>query len=357
MNQSKTQSVGLVIIFNHNYPDNLPILKRIYSDRFSIIKCIIPFYRGNDPDVITVYDSSFYFQGYVAQAWKILETLSCDTFLFIADDLLLNPIINEYNCSHVFALKPHGSWVSALWELHPFNHYWRRCKEAVEYKPEARGAEFKDSLPSFEDALQLMAAHGLQPTAAPLRAVTYTPPKSSNADIATVVSSPKLSLLDRYYPPAILRGLWVTIKHCVTMLFGQRKATMGHLEQKWNSAMPDRLATNPSLINETRALHYPLVGSYSDIFVVSRDTMPTFAHYCGVFSVSRLHVELAIPTALALATTCISTESDTTLKGKALWTPECKSILAPYNNSLSQLLGDFPQDFIYLHPIKLSQWT
>jgi NADH-quinone oxidoreductase subunit I len=57
--------------------------------------------------------------------------------------------------------------------------------------------------------------------------------------MATVVSRPKLSLLERSYFPAILGGLWITIKHFIKMTFGQTKVTMQYPEQKWDSAMPE----------------------------------------------------------------------------------------------------------------------
>lgn len=104
------------------------------------------------------------------------------------------------------------------------------------------------------------------------------------------------------------------------------------------------------------AMRYPLVGSYSDIFVVSRKCIRLFAHLCGLFAVGRLFVELAIPTALLLAADAIVTEQSLPYQGRALWTAEDRAILDRYEGSLRRLLDEFPAQHLYLHPIKLSQW-
>lgn len=104
------------------------------------------------------------------------------------------------------------------------------------------------------------------------------------------------------------------------------------------------------------AMRYPLVGGYSDIFAVSRRCIRPFAHLCGLFAVGRLFVELAIPTALVLAADEIVTEQALPYQGRALWTAEDRAILDRYGGSLRRLLDEFPDQHLYLHPIKLSQW-
>ena len=114
-------------------------------------------------------------------------------------------------------------------------------------------------------------------------------------------------------------------------------------------------------------LDYPLAASYSDIVLVNGKDMERFSHYCGVFGSSSLFVEVAAPTALILAaSTKISTEKDTILKGRSYWkSPEnvfCESEDYTFDNleksfgSLSDILDRFPNDALYLHPIKLSRW-
>jgi NADH-quinone oxidoreductase subunit I len=68
--------------------------------------------------------------------------------------------------------------------------------------------------------------------------------------MATVVSRPKLSLLERSYFPALLGGLFITIKHFTNMVFGKTKVTMQYPEQKWDSAMPDWYRGAPTLVTD-----------------------------------------------------------------------------------------------------------
>ena len=107
---------------------------------------------------------------------------------------------------------------------------------------------------------------------------------------------------------------------------------------------------------------YPVVGSYSDIVIVPKTAIKTFCHYCGVFATNRLFVELAIPTALLLSCEEISTEPALGKRGSIYWTYIPKEVeqfekdMKPYNNSLGRLMKEFPEDKLYIHPIKLSKW-
>ena len=48
------KKTGLVIIFNHRYEKNLPKLRKIYGNKFSEIRFLMPFYIGGEKDVISV---------------------------------------------------------------------------------------------------------------------------------------------------------------------------------------------------------------------------------------------------------------------------------------------------------------
>ncbi len=90
--------IALVIIHNHRYDANISRLDEIYKNRFSYIFHLVPFYNGDKNNVITVYENSHYFQGYVVQAYERLTTEgNFNHFIFIGDDLILNPQININN--------------------------------------------------------------------------------------------------------------------------------------------------------------------------------------------------------------------------------------------------------------------
>ena len=93
--QSSHSKTGLVVLFNHNYEKNIPLIKQLYNERFSELRILMPFYYGSDKDVISVFGNSFVFHTYIAQAREKIMAMDCDDFLIIGDDLLLNPDFNE----------------------------------------------------------------------------------------------------------------------------------------------------------------------------------------------------------------------------------------------------------------------
>ena len=300
--------VALIIIFNHRYDKNFPFLDKMYGGRFSNIYYIVPFYNGDRKDVIAVYEHSFRFQGYITQALDKFFADRYEHYFFIADDLILNPVINEQNYKEYLKLTAQDSFLSAIINLHERkpHEWWPRIRQAYDYNPKAPGVEIINELPTYDQALELFNKAGL--TIKPL-------------DFHQVYQKEKFSfgsLGKKGYLKKILRQ----VKHR----------------------------------NTAFRLKYPLIGSYSDILVVSGPHMKQFARYCGIFAASDLFVEIAIPTALVLTTHHIKQERDLALQGMALWTPDELKILEPYGNDLQNLLTNFPKNFLYLHPVKLSKW-
>ena len=114
-------------------------------------------------------------------------------------------------------------------------------------------------------------------------------------------------------------------------------------------------------------LNYPIAASYSDTLLIAGNTMAKFAHYCGVFGATSLFVEVAIPTALVLASDKkIKTEKDMSKRGRSYWYSAenvfCDDSSYTWDNlekeykNLDDIMARFPEDAIYLHPIKMSKW-
>lgn len=302
--------VALVIIYNHRYDKNIELLEQIYKNRFSNIYHLIPFYNGTRPNVIPVYDSSYYFQGYVAQGLKSYFREEYEHYFFVADDMILNPVVNETNYTQHLKLNPQTSFIPYLGNFHDIKGFWPRTNEAYHYNVNVRGVEAKNELPTYEAALQRFEQFGL--SIKPLR----------------------------------FSQVW--------QIPTTRKALMKMLYR--DTFLPVRFIAH-KLMGKKYHLTYPLIGSYADIFVVSGATIKQFCHYCGAFAATRLFVESAIPTALVLSADEIVTERDLQLQGRPLWTPEDFTILDKYNNNIEHLLRDFPEGYLYLHPIKLSKWN
>lgn len=290
--------IALLIVYNHRFDRNIPILNKIYEKRFSHIYHIMPFYDGKEKNVIPIYESSYQFSGYISQAYTHLKNNGFTHFFIVADDMVINPEINETNFWETTGIYNDSCYISSFISFQNRKEVWMRTIEALRYTPWVMGTEIRNIIPTYENAIERFELHDLPTTPIPYDIVVRNLRKSNGLSFYE-----KLRIIKR-------RG---------------------------------RLA-------------YPLVGGYSDIFLITADAMDKFCLYCGAFAATRLFVEIAVPTALVLATEKIQHDKDIKLKGKALWSSEDYKFLNQYNNSLSLLTAEFPKDILYIHPIKLSKW-
>ncbi|MEO8613576.1 MAG: hypothetical protein ABI600_00420 [Luteolibacter sp.] len=316
----------LVAVFNHKYEKNIGIIESYYGGRFNNIWHLMPFAGYGKPGVIPVYDGSFTFQSFVAQAWKTLRESDADYFLFISDDLILDPTINQSNLEQVLALEGGGAFVPQLIDLST-GTYGRGVIEMKKLeKIVHHGLEIGSELPEREAAKNLISRH-----------ITL-----------------KSDVLRRYVP------YQARVIHPV---LSNLKGNWGHLKANiWHHREQLRHRLKPVKMS------YPFVGGNSDIFAVPADRMEAFVHLCGIFSSMRVFVELAIPTALAMCCERLVTEQDTPRSGinyVSKWIESevtrkrllLRQIQQTTNSSLSNLAAQWPQEYMYLHPLKLSKWT
>ena len=94
---TSSRKTALVVLFNHQYDRNIPVIREIYSRRFSGLLQLMPYYRGDAPDVCSVFGNSFQFYNYILQARERIRKLDGDYILIIGDDLLLNPRFDEFS--------------------------------------------------------------------------------------------------------------------------------------------------------------------------------------------------------------------------------------------------------------------
>ncbi len=324
--------VALVFVFNHRYDRNIALLEEIYKTRFSNIFYLVPFYDGDKANVIPVYESSFYFQGYMAQGLKHYFSEQFEHYLFVADDLMLNPAINENNYKQFFNLSSETSFIPEIFELHnltnnntlhfehfkaspgkPSRFYWWRIKDVVRYQHEKEGTELKKEMPSFSEAKAILKQHGYS-----LKALSYQD----------------------------VRG-------------GLFPFSLGSHQQRRHLA---KYLLHVRSLKKQFHLSYPLVGSYSDLVIVAGASIKKFCQYCGAFAANELFVEFALPTALLLASENVITEPQLNQQGDIYWTYTKESSgyyeeqMQRYHYNLQELLSNFPEDILYIHPIKLSKW-
>ena len=302
MLKTMDNKIALLVIYNHRYDKNIPRINQVYANRFSYVYHIVPFYDGDLENVIPVYDNSFQFQGYISQAYQHLKGKGFTHFVCVADDMVINPQLNEHNFFELSGIDEDACFVHELRDLRDVHRRWFHIGNAIRFSIFNRGLEIDSILPSREEALKAFQRHNI-----PTRLVPEWPYQS------------------------LRRRVKETLLRCRRVLWYR--------------------------IIQRIYFSYPLVGGYSDLIVVPNTVMPKFCQYCGAFAAARLFVEIAIPTSMILCCDKVQTVQQIRLKNSLLL-PRNKDrdFLPPLNHSYSQLISAFPEDMLYIHPIKLSQW-
>lgn len=311
--------IVLIVLFNHRYDKNFETIERIYKGRFSNIYHLVPFYDGDKENVIPVFGRSIFFESYIAQGFNSFYKKEYKYYFIVADDMIINPEINENNIQQFFEINSGQSFIPQILPLHKINKFWIGNLSAFFYKRKQKYIETAHELPTPVKALQLIAKQG------------------------------------------------VIVKPFT------RRQLMGKFTFKTDSlGNKARLLVRTFLrmrypLKKEFPLPYPMVGSYSDIVLISADDIKDFCHYCGVFGATGLFAEVAVPTALVLASKeKIQTEDKMTHKGRSFWQGEGAIFWESEKNNITNLdtmfkdlddiIKNFPKDCIYLHPIKLSKW-
>ncbi len=154
--------LALIIAFNHRYDRNIEKLQQIYEKRFSNIFYLMPFYDGNKEGVIPVYENSRQFQGFFAQGFNEFFQEKFSHYIFIADDLILNPIINDTNIIEILHLHNQAAYIKRLTPLTAIGPSWSNLAGVFKVFQDYNGVEFRKELPPANEALKLMENHGIK---------------------------------------------------------------------------------------------------------------------------------------------------------------------------------------------------
>jgi hypothetical protein len=309
-----------VFIFNHRFERNLDMLDGLYGQRFPDRTYLMPFARSERADVCRISETSWHFSGHVAQGASAFIHPDTTHYVFVSDDLILNPRLDASNIARQLGLGANSGYIKSLAPLDAVRYEWHRALPAtIALRRNGDGFDWRAEMPPMDAARAKFAAMGLS---------DHLPTLRSPAEIRRAWS--------RMFPAA------------------------GYLAAPW--AM--KLRNTPS--------DYPLLMGYADFFVVPASAIEAFTHLCGVFAALDIFAEIAIPTALALAVDDVVTElapgarfddpvaprnPDRPWHGIEFWNPVQTSEFATrYGNEIHRLIAEFPADHLYVHPVKLSQW-
>lgn len=297
--------VCLLIIYNHRYDANIDKLEKIYASRFTDIYHIMPFYTGTKENVIPVYECSFRFEGYVAQAMKQISE-KYEYYFFVADDIVLNPSIDETNYKEWFSLKDNRSFITFTKPIREMKD-WALRRSFMDPLPKFEwynGTIWKDEIMSAEQAFDIAQKKGVgRDEFCVDLGMVWKARKNIKKYPRLFVLFFKILMLGKQYCP------------------------------------------------------YPVWGGYSDIFIVPGKKIYEFSHMLGVFAAMNLFVEMAIPTAMNLLFEDLVEEKELETKARVLWSNEDRDgIEKKYERNYNNLIGGWEENCLYIHPVKLSRW-
>ncbi len=312
-------SLSLNIIYNHRYECNVSHLNSIYASRFSYVNHLIPFARSNGSGVIRISENSVNFSSHVAQSYDRVAKEGVSHYVFVADDLFLNPVISESNLLELCGIEENEAYTKNLASLGDAYYLWTYSTGAVRAFRTPKFA-YENELPKASAALEAYERLGIKTSTTSLRCLLHW--------------NQKIALRD------MLRSPRFVLETIQATLFQEPK--------------------------------YPLLCGYSDFFVVPARGFEKFAYLCGVFGALNLFAEVAIPTALALSCPTVRTEylvgevfagckppsanPDVQWRGREFWDSDISAFEDRYGLSLTRLTHDFPDGCLYIHPVKLSKW-
>ena len=303
----------LLVLFNHRFEANLPKLDWLYRPRFEHIRYLMPFYRGERADVIPVHDSSFHFQGFFVEVWKRLRSEGFTHYLVCADDMVLNPSLNDQNILEVLRIGPNDGYIKHLTPLADRLLNWSHFASSLVAFASKNGVNWQRELPSPEEATANLQAKGFS-----FRRLGWHNLRGG----------------------ILAKGFFQIAFYLVLRLLQRRRDGK----------------------TEVLGLPYPVLSGNADIMVIPAAHLEKFSFYGTVLASMGVFVEVAAPTALALACPHVVQEGD--LGGWVAhdwWlgrsSPEgCEAFCREHDYDLEKLLGSFDPKTLLLHPIKLSLW-
>ena len=308
-------NVAALFLFNNRFERVLPALDRLYAERFPRRQYIMPFATERRADIISVQECGWYFSGHLAQGARDFLAPDVTHYVVISDDLYLNPRLDHRNIVAALGLGERSAWIKGLASADALRHRWEWSADAAFELKRMSITDLWSQLPAPEDARERFARLGLD--------LSFRRPRTRAEWRFATRDLPRAS-----------RAIW--LKYLAM----------------WGKPAP-----------------FPMLSSYADFLVVPAHAMPDFVHWCGLFAAMNIFAEIAVPTALALACDEIVTElpigahfgdRDTVAEPRGSWRgvegEGAEGFAQRLDRSLDRLQAEFPADWLYFHPVKLSGW-
>lgn len=304
--------VLLCVMFNHAYPKNIPVLREVYSGRFSDVIYLQPLVESDDDDVFTVYRGSFTFQGMLVDVRDRILQSGASHLVVVHDDVLLHPSLNEDNIVSALRIQDGGCFFpnmgpapEGIYECgYTLSLYWKTWFSMNYYS----GSGVDSLIQALPD------------------------PAFARERIRQTLNCQPAGV--RYDPAAPMVPLHI---------FGDSPESL--TAQK---AMIDALFSY-SKDGVFLEPPYPYVVGWSDFFAIDMKKAKEFLHLLGIFAAGQIFVEAAIPTSLAITADSVTSLSQ--IDRDIVWVPG--SSVEPIEPD--QIVDAFRGRSIAMHPLKLSR--
>lgn len=336
--QSKGSRVCLVVIYNHNYEINIPKVEKLYEGKFSEIYHLMPFYRGDNPRVIGVYDSSHQFNNYITQAYGRLVAKDFTHYVFVADDMIIRQDLTEDNILDRLKIGENSAFIPfvKIIDNESFFTWAFALKQVGKINGPNRACEFRKFMPDLECARKHLEKHGIDWRKGYTSSVL---PYALRGGV-----SPFPSEVARSYLKSGILALRFKCSRLILAIVGRKMS--------WE----EFISSNAKRISKrSEEPEYPLLWSYTDMFVLPASHFKSFCHMSGVLAGGRVMVEAAIPTAMAFTMDhIVQAEGEGGFDGRNEGTPQ--EIFERNNGSIASLIKNWKDGVLFYHPVKLSQW-
>ena len=234
-------------------------------------------------------------------------------YVFLADDLILNPVLNESNIISTLLQNNDSAGFITSYKMLNVQHIkdWIWTISALDALLNNLGCQFEKFLPSYKQACEKMEKHGLSSKNIPVDLAKQCIINSCNTG--------------KYYIKSIKKDVYKKIV------------------KKYNSK------------NDNYT--YPLARGFSDFFILPKEKIEEICYLFGVFSSANIFVEIATPTSMLLSLDKVYSADMLNTKADILWCSERTRFDNKHKNNFKEFYDNFEQDTLYVHPVKLSQWN
>lgn len=301
MDSEANPKICICVLMNHPFLGNLPLLRRLYRDRCSKLIFLVPFERVEDEDVITVYRGSYCHAAYICDAKNVLENIDCDYFMFVHDDVILNPRVDESTFFNLFPLGPNDGFIPRVGNLpdHVGEWGWYYGFVAKALFPKSilfgGGVEFANVskyLPQREALAEKLTSLGVAFQSTVKLSITHFD------DVEREPSRILLHGLSANLPSnreqQMLEQRCLALeKELIEIMLASRESSAGDGKEEIDLPFPALTS-----------------GYYTDFYILPKTKLADFAHFIGVAAASNLFVEIMAPTILYAVCDRVVTAND-----------------------------------------------